>query len=238
MPASHPALTIAQTQADGAATPTPSAMVIYDPLSGPKGSPLDVRTITGYGVDKAPIYVNSAATQNPSTGALSTGIGLSEADIIAINASTFPATTGQAIFRAGYNDNDVPGEVPTYAAGGPPPLVASSAINSTRMYIGGGRAVMAAGNGPNGNGAPVAARVSVPTPYTAGVALIGSGNGGSRDAGAGPAFTGFPMKMVTATGAVAIGAAVEAGWVNRAPRALVTGESVFGSSTAGLAAPS
>jgi len=43
---------------------------------------------------------------------------------------------------------------------------------------------------------------------------------------------------VTATGAVAIGAAVEAGWVNRAPRALVTGESVFGSSTAALAAPS
>ena len=225
MPASHPALTIAQNQANGAATPTPSAFIIYDPLSGLKGSPLDSRTMTGnWKTDVT--YTNAAATQYPSTGALSTGIGLSESDIIAINASTFPATTPQAIFRAGYNDNDIPGEVPTYAAGGPPPVVASSAINSTRMYIGGGKCTA------NVNG------IAPPVPYTAGIALIGSGNGGSRDGGAGPAYTGFPMKMVTATGAVAIGAAVEAGWVNRASRALVTGESVFGSATAVLAAAS
>jgi glyoxylate carboligase len=77
----------------------------------------------------------------------------------------------------------------------------------------------------------------VPSHYTAGVAIAGAGNGGSRDGGAGPAFTGFPMKMVTAAGAVAIGAVVEAGFVNRANRALVANESVFGSDIAALAAP-
>ena len=225
MPASHPALTITQNQANGAASPTPSASVIFDPLSGPKGSPLDVRTIASYDANRMPVYTPAGATQTPSTGAMSTGIGLGEADIIAINASTNPATNPQAIFRAGFNDNDIPGEVPTYAAGGPPPVVASSAINSTRLYIGGGRSPATV------NGA------SVPNPYTAGVQVLGWGNGGSRDAGAGPAFQGFGMKMVTATGAVAIGAAVEAGWVNRAARVLVTGESVFGSAVAASGVP-
>lgn len=51
------------------------------------------------------------------------------------------------------------------------------------------------------------------------------GNGGSRDDGAGQFF---PMKMVTATGAVAVGADVEAGWVNRA-RPMVAGQSVHAS---------
>jgi hypothetical protein len=220
MPASHPALTIAQNQANGAATPSPSAFVIYDPISGPKGSPLDVRTITGYGADKAPIYANAAATQTPSTGAMSTGIGLGENDIITMNPRT--PTTGDAIFRAGFNDNDTPGTVPTYAAGGPPPLVASSAISSTRLYIGGGRS-------PAQD--PVT-HVGTPNPYTAGIVILGSGNGGSRDAGSAPNFTGFGMKMVTATGAVAIGAVVETGWVNRANRSLVANESIFGSAVA------
>jgi hypothetical protein len=64
-----------------------------------------------------------------------------------------------------------------------------------------------------------------------------AGNVGSRDAGAGPAYTGFSTKMVTATGAVANGAAVEAGFTNRSGVALVTGQSVFGSSTAASAVP-
>jgi len=66
--------------------------------------------------------------------------------------------------------------------------------------------------------------------------LLGFGNGASRDAGAGPAFTGFSEKMVTATGAVAEGAAIEAGFINRLGRALVTGESGFGNATAASAA--
>ena len=74
-----------------------------------------------------------------------------------------------------------------------------------------------------------------PDPYVA-QGLLGFGNGASRDAGAGPAFTGFVEKMVTATGAVAEGAAIEAGWINRLGRALVTGESGFGSNNVASAA--
>lgn len=66
--------------------------------------------------------------------------------------------------------------------------------------------------------------------------LLGFGNGASRDAGAGPAFTGFSEKMVTAPGAVAEGAVIETGFVNRLGRALVTGESGFGNATAASAA--
>ncbi len=84
------------------------------------------------------------------------------------------------------------------------------------MYIGGGKS--------DATGAPV--------PYTAGFGLGMAGNGGSRDAGAGPAFQGFRIKTVTATGAVANGAAVETGFTNRSGVALVTGQSVFGSATA------
>jgi len=193
MPAALPGSTAVQN----AANPSAGAFVIFDPLSGPKGSPLD-----------------KDSTGNASTGALSTGIGLSDADII----NGGPA----GIFAAGFQDNDIPGEVPTFAAGGPPPVVASSAINSTRMYIGGGRSDV--------NG--------VPNPYTAGVALCGAGNGGSRDGGAGPAFLGFFMKMVTATGTVANGAAIEAGFINRTGVSMASGQSAFGSSTAALAVAS
>lgn len=193
MPAALPGSTPAQN----AANPSAGAFVIFDPLSGPKGSPLD-----------------KDSTGNASTGALSTGIGFSDADIINGGAA--------GIFAAGFNDNDIPGEVPTYAAGGPPPVVASSAINSTRMYIGGGRSDAA----------------GVPNPYTAGVAICGAGNGGSRDGGAGPAFLGFFMKMVTATGTVANGAAIEAGFINRTGVSMASGQSAFGSSTAALAVAS
>ena len=103
--------------------------------------------------------------------------------------------------------------------------MATTAINSTMMYIGGGRSVITNG-------------LSVANPYTAGVALCGAGNGGSRDGGAGPAFTGFPMKMVTATGSTAVGAAIEAGFINRSTRTMIATESAYGSSTAALAAPS
>ena len=228
MPASHPGLTIAQNQADGAASPAaPSAFIIFDPLSGPKGSPLDVGTFGAYdAVTRIPAKVPAGGTQNPSTGALCTGIGIGESDIIAMNPRT--PTTADAIFKAGFNDNDQPGTVPTYVAGGPPPVVQSSAVNSTRLYIGGGRS-------PAQD--PVT-HVGTPNPYTAGALLLSFGNGGSRDAGAGPAFTGFGMKMVTAAATIAVGAVVEAGFVNRANRSIVTGESVFGSATAASAAPS
>lgn len=64
--------------------------------------------------------------------------------------------------------------------------------------------------------------------------IAGFGNGGSRDDGS---QNVFPMKMVTATGAVAVGVAVEPDWINRSTRALVSGESVHGSANGGAAAP-
>jgi hypothetical protein len=92
------------------------------------------------------------------------------------------------------------------------------------MYIGGGKSVITNG-------------LSVPTPYTAGISILEAGNGGSRDAGAGPAFTGFQMKMVTATGTVANAGVVETGWVNRSGVTITTGQSIFGSDVAASAAP-
>jgi hypothetical protein len=192
------------------ANPSVGRAVIFDPLSGPKGSPFDK---------------GSAGTA--STGALSTGIGFG---LSYINGLTNATTTGEAIFKAGFNDNYVPGtKIATYAAAPPPGVVATSAMNSTSMYIGGGRS-SANAVVPDKYSVPF-----VPVPYTAGVVLCAAGNGGSRDAGAGPAFTGFPMKMVTATGAVATGAAVETGFVNRSGVALVATQSVFGSDAAALA---
>ena len=77
-----------------------------------------------------------------------------------------------------------------------------------------------------------------PDPFNA-VPLLGFGNGGTRDAGAGPAFTGFGCKTVTATGTVAHGADIEAGFSNRVKvgLSLVSGQSAFGSAAAASAAP-
>ena len=203
MPAALPGSTMAQNLAN----PSLGVFVIFDPLSGPKGSLLD-----------------KGSVGTASTGALCTGIGIGENDIIGVrpNASTAPA----AIFSAGFNDNDTPGTVPTYAAPPPNGVVASSAINSTRMYIGGGKCTA------NVNG------IAPPVPYTSGIILCGAGNGGARDAGAGPVFQGFGMKMVTAVGTVAVGGVVETGWVNRSTRSLVATESIFGSAVAASGAPS
>lgn len=142
-------------------------------------------------------------TGNASTGALSTGIGMNATQII---GPTAPAS----IKAAGFNDNYTPGVT----------LPNGSAAPDARLTcIGGGK------SGPATGG------VAANTPYNA-QPLLGFGAGGSRDAGAGPAFTGFAVKMVTASGAVAIGAAVEAGFLNRTDRAMVSGESVFGSANA------
>lgn len=96
---------------------------------------------------------------------------------------------------------------------------AAQAADASIMYIGGGRS--------NADGTP--------DPYLIGeVGLCMAGNGGSRDGGTTP-FTGFPIKTVTATGAVANGAAVETGWANRSGASLVSGQSVFGSGATPLA---
>lgn len=157
---------------------------------------------------------------NASTGALSTGIGF-DGDVMnpAFNPATNTITSLGGIRAAGFNDDYTPGVTK-------PDGTASA--NSTLCYIGGGRSTIAGG---------VAGGLSTVTPYTAGFGLVGAGQSGNRDGGSGPAFTGFVTKTVTATGAVANGAAVETGFVNRSGFSLVSGQSVFGSATAALAAP-
>ncbi|KPK73358.1 MAG: hypothetical protein AMJ84_02355 [Acidithiobacillales bacterium SM23_46] len=108
-----------------------------------------------------------------------------------------------------FTDDYIPGQ--TLPSG-------DEAADSSLMYIGGGRS--------EADGTPDPYDVSQ-------VAICMAGNGGSRDGGTTP-FTGFAIKTVTATGAVANGAAVETGWSNRSGVSLVAGQSVFGSSATQL----
>lgn len=167
--------------------PSAGRVVLYDLLSGPKGSPFDKDN-----------------TGRASTGGLSTGIGFGSPPII---GPTAPAS----IVAAGFQDDYTPGQTK---------VVGGATTNSTYMYIGGGRS--AAG------GAPV--------PYTAGYGIGAAGNGATRDAGAGPAFTGRVLKTVTAAGAVAVDAVIETGFLNRSGQALTTGQSTFGIASAASAA--
>lgn len=187
--------------------PTLGPLVIFDPLSGPLGSLYD-KDIAG----------------NASTGGLSTGIGIG-GNIINSGA-----------IQPSWDDNIIPGERPTYAAPPPAGVVSTNTIDSTRLYIGGGRSVS------NSTAPDKYARPFLPSPYTAGVAIAGAGGGSPRDIGAGAGgtapFYGAPVKMVTATGAVAAGAAVETGFVNATNKAMVSGQSTWGVAAAALAAPS
>jgi hypothetical protein len=122
-------------------------------------------------------------------------------------------TAPASIKAAGFTDDYTPGVTM--------PDGTTAATTSVLVAIGGGKS--------NSAGAPV--------PYTAGFGLLSAGNGGSRDAGSGPAYTGFQTKMVTATGTVANGSAIETGFVNRSGVSLATGQSTFGSASAASAAP-
>jgi len=200
--------------------PTPSGnpsngqFVHMNPFSGPKNSPFDARTITSW-VNQTPVYANDP--NNLSTGQLVTGIAFGANHI-------FPATLipVQIIKDAGFNDNYTPGS--TF------PSNDTEATDSRFVAIGGGRTTLVNGTGANGNGTPAGTLYPSTNMYNV-QPLLGFGQGGARDAGAGPAFTGFPTKTVTAAGAVANGAAIEAGFVNRSGVAMVATQSAFGSST-------
>lgn len=140
-----------------------------------------------------------------STGGLSTGIGFGSPPVIGPLSNPLISNALAGIRAAGFSDDYIPGvTLPSGVA----------ATESTLVYIGGGRS--------DADGTP--------DPYDAdAVAICMAGNGGSRD-GSDP--TGFSMKVVTAAGAVANGAAVEAGWVNRSGLALVADQSVLGSAVA------
>ena len=182
MPASLPGSPVATNQTGNPSAGTP---VMFDLLSGPKGSPKD-----------------GDMTGNASTGGLSTGIG-------------FGANALLDGFVLG-----TPGTSPlNYQPGVTKPDGTASA-DSTIMYIGGGK------SGANVNGtAPV-------VPYTAGFGIGHAGNAGARDAGAGPAFTGFAAAVKTAAAAVAAGAVVSTGFNNRSGVAMRAGTSQFAVATA------
>jgi len=148
-----------------------------------------------------------AAPTNYSTGALSTGIGFGCPHVVGLTAP-------QSVKDAGFTDDYTPGVT------NPDGTAATLAVLTC---IGGGKS-LATENGE-----------AVTDPYEV-QPLLNFGNGGSRDAGAGPAFTGFATKMVTATGSTANGAAIEAGFVNRSGLTMATGQSAFGSSTTASAA--
>jgi len=178
------------------------AAVLYDLLSGPKGSPRE--NDKDYAAATNPYFGSAGAVvnANSSCGALATGIGFGQAQVLG------------AIPSGGFYDDYTPGVTK-------PDGTASA--DSTYMYIGGGKSTANVGGAaPN-------------VPYTAGFGIGGAGNGGSRDGGAGPAFTGFIVKAVTAAAGVANGAVVETGFVNRSGVAMVTGQSVFGSASAASA---
>jgi len=196
------------TQAQNLANPSIGRAVIMSPFSGPKGSPFGGRLITGW-TNGTPNYANDAT--NLSTGALNTGIGFGSPPVI---GPTAPAS----IRAAGFNDDYTPGVSYFTSA-----TTMQSATTAILTAIGGGKSTAnVGGNAPT-------------VPYVAQPILM-AGNGGSRDAGAGPAFTGFSITTVTATGTVANGAAVETGFTNRSGQSITSGQSVFGSSTAASAA--
>lgn len=235
MPAKLPG----SSDADNLLNPDDGVFVTFDSLSGPKGSPLDAKvfdytTGTPPGWDlttRVPILVANEELSGCSTGGLSTGIGYGGQ---VIGQTPQLTTAPAAIFAAGFDDNMIPGVRPTFAAPPPPGVVSAHDADSTYLYIGGGRMIENTGTLAGDIGRPF-----IPDPYTAGICIVGAGEGVDRDGGAGPtAFTGFPIKTVTATGAVAEGAAIEAGVLNVSGQAMVSGQSAFGSVSTPLAAAS
>jgi hypothetical protein len=197
------------------ANPGTGKFVLMSPFSGPKGSPFDAKAYN------PTTRVLEAAPTNFSTGGLNTGIGFGSQPI-------FNPTAPASIIAAGFADDYTPGVSIRLVA----QSTLQTATTSILTAIGGGKSTIVDGTGANGNGTPASEKVSTPVPYNA-QPLLGWGNGGNRDAGAGPAFTGFAIKTVTASVAtVAEGAAIETGWLNRSGRTMVNTESAFGSATA------
>lgn len=223
MPASLPGATAAQN----VATPNQGALVIFDALSGPKGSPFDARKITGWTAGM-PTYAADTAVDptnlSPlSTGGLSTGIGFG-----AISAIGGAANAAKSFPDGNFNDDYTPGVTK-------PDDTAAS--DSTLMYIGGGKSTFVNGTGPNGNGYPPGWFTSQPAPYSAGFGIAAAGGGGTLPVG-GREVTGArggPLKSVT--GAAAPGAVVETGFTNQNGVATVAGQSIFGVGTTAFVAP-
>jgi len=155
---------------------------------------------------------------NVSTGGLSTGIGFGPnvkvAGIATNTLATLTAPFGSQ--ESGFDDDETPGI--TMPNG-------TTAVDGRLLSIGGGRSVVTPVKATDYSNAP-----SSPSPYIA-LPILAFGNGGSRDGGAGPIFTGFSIKVVTAAADVAAGAVIETGYNNRSGVTLKSGASQFGSNT-------
>ena len=204
--------------------------VSFSPFSGPQGSPFDALMYPSNIANPIPSQ-RVANTADHSTGALNTGIGFESTDNGQLVAGL---NTGNLIVTTGGTTKGIPANGPgalngftdDYQPGISLPSGALATL-ATLLAIGGGKSTA--------NGTTVAQPPTVAAPYNV-QPILDMGVGGSRDAGAGPAFTGFGMKLVTATADVAQGGVIETGFVNRtAPAAsgiaLKTGASAFGSSS-------
>ena len=202
----------------------------FSPFSGPAGSPFDAKTYTTTVYTPHPATGKVLNTADHSTGGLSTGIGMAlndsndQAGLLGIGNPLYSRLIPASVNN--FMDDYIPGvSLPSGVA----------ATDARLTAIGGGKMVetpVKAGDWSN--------TVSTPVPYVA-QPLLAMGNGGSRDAGAGPAFTGFGMKLVTAAAPVAQGAVIETGFVNRTAYSgsallLQTGQNAFGSGTVASAA--
>lgn len=198
-----------------AANPSAGHAILMCPFSGPKGSPLDAKVYA-----PSTTTVKTADANNLSTGALNTGIGFGP-DVDVPGITTAGLKPGAAPGAAnGFTDDYQPGiSMPSGASLANTPL-ATGLYGAVLTAIGGGK-----------SSANTVATPSVAAPYNV-QPLLAFGNGGSRDAGAGPAFTGFGTKTVTAVAPVANAAVIETGWVNRSGVTIPTGASQFGSATA------
>lgn len=189
-----------------ASNPSLGHAVAMSPFSGPKGSPFDAKVYPAGTYQPIPSQ-RVADPNNLSTGALSTGIGFGmDCKLPGIGP----------IVGTPFTDDYQPGIT---LPGG------TAATTAIMLAIGGGKSTITPGTGSD-----YSKGTSTPAPYVA-QPLLAFGNGGSRDAGAGPAFTGFGTKLVTATADVVNGSAIETGWLNRSGVTLKSGLSQFGSST-------
>jgi len=188
----------------------------FSPFSGPKGSPFDALMYPS-NIAHPTLAQRVANTTDHSTGALSTGIGMDATTKVPGIATLYSATVPSSV--NGMTDNYTPGVTM--------PDGTTAATTAVLTAIGGGKSVITAGAGTDWSRG-----TSAPVPYVA-QPILGAGNGGSRDAGAGPAFTGFGLKVVTnpTAAVIANGAVIETGFVNRMGVDLLGNQSALGSST-------
>jgi hypothetical protein len=223
--------------------------VTFNPFSGPLGSPFDAKTYPSNVYCPNPSTGKILNVEDHSTGGLSTGIGFAINDsgdavngALGISAPLLSNTAPGNRNANNFTDDYIPGVtmpgsvVGMVTTGSPPPNPAYPflATDARLTCIGGGKDVVTPG--PSSSALPdYAIGKSSPLPYVA-QPLLAMGNGGSRDAGAANPRTGFGMKLVTAAAAVAQGAVIETGFVNRTTWAasglsLASGANAFGSST-------